>query len=66
MNILTKITKSKTLAFGYALTTLGVLWDNMELIRQLLPADTAGKATAAIGLAVVVLRALTNKPLSEK
>jgi len=66
MNILTKITRSKTLAFGYSLTALGVLWDNVALVRELLPADTAGKATAAIGLAVLVLRALTNKPLAEK
>jgi len=48
------------------LAALGVLWDNVALVRELLPADTAGKATAAIGLAVLVLRALTDKPLAEK
>lgn len=63
---ITKALRSKTLLFGYGLTILGALWDNVALVQQLLPAETAGKATAAIGLVVVLLRAVTSKPLGEK
>lgn len=66
LTLVTKVFRSKTLAFAYLLTALGVLWDNVQLVREFLPPDTAGRGTAALGLIVLLLRALTSKPLSEK
>jgi hypothetical protein len=57
--------KSKTIWFGLALTVLGALqgFDWTTLISN---PSTSGFVVSAIGVAVMILRAVTDKPLSEK
>jgi hypothetical protein len=57
--------KSKTLMFGYALTAAGVLYENFEMVRALIPPGYQGVTYSVLGLSVIALRAATSKPLEK-
>lgn len=59
-----KFLKSKTINFGLLLAIAGVIQANLALLQ--LDPQTYGWATMGIGIIVVVLRFLTDKPVSEK
>lgn len=67
-------TRSKTVWLGLAITLLGYLQANLPLAKQLiapfLPPEKIDLAMALLtmttGLAVIVVRFLTDGPLSEK
>ncbi len=57
--------KSKTINFSIALAVLGVVEINMHLVQDML-GEYYGAAFIGISAIVAALRAVTNKPLSEK
>lgn len=57
--------KSKTVMFGAALTVLGYLQAHTDLVGLVFQSH-AGLAMSVIGVAVIVLRALTDQPLGDK
>lgn len=67
-------TRSKTVYLGLVITLLGYLQANLPLARQLLAPLVAPEKlelwmallTMATGVAVIVVRFLTDGPLSEK
>ena len=66
MNFLAQTLKSKTALFGYTLTVLGAMQTTLPDFQNLISPSAYGIITSGIGFAVVVLRAITNKPLSDK
>lgn len=59
--------KSKTSWFGTALIVLGAINDNTDLLKAILPNNAhVGAVISAIGLAVIILRNLTNQSIAEK
>jgi hypothetical protein len=63
---LIKYLKSKTVAFGAILAIAGLVQDNVNYLQPFLSPDDYGKAVALIGIAVVILRAVTTQSLFEK
>ena len=61
-----KYLKSKSVAFGTLLVAAGLLQDNVNYLQPFLEPDDYGKAVALIGIAVVILRAVTTQSLVEK
>ena len=59
-------TKSKTMWFSIGLIVLGVLEQNMGLLRGLVAPEHFGYVTAGIGIASAVLRVYTTTALSNK
>ncbi len=51
----------RTVILGTLVTALGFVQDNIELLT--IPPEHRGKALMAIGLAVIVLRAVTTGPI---
>lgn len=66
MNKITKYLKSKTVWFGSILVALGAIQTYLPQIQTLISADTYSIATAAIGVVVIVLRAVTSTSLNQK
>lgn len=62
MPTLLQLLKSKTLWVGALTTVVGVI----NYVSPFIPPQYVPIALAASGLATVVLRTVTNKPLSEK
>jgi len=58
--------RSKTQWLGAIVMVLGILQDQGQLLTQLIGPDHMGKVMAAIGLAFMVLRALTTSSLEDK
>lgn len=58
--------KSKTIAFGTLLVAAGLLQDNVNYLQPFLSQDDYGKVVAIIGIAVLILRAVTTQSLVEK
>lgn len=66
MNFISQTLKSKTAIFGYLVTVLGLLQTNLPDFQSAFSPSTYGVITSGIGFAIIVLRALTNQPLSDK
>lgn len=66
MNFIKQTLKSKTAIFGYLITALGLLQANLPDFQAAFAPDTYGLITSGIGFAIIVLRAVTNQPLSDK
>lgn len=66
MNKLIGALRSKMMWFSLALVVLGVVQANVGLFQQLLTPEAHGWFTAAVGLAVAVLRWVTTLPLEDK
>ncbi|MDI9234323.1 hypothetical protein [Limnohabitans lacus] len=66
MNKLIGALRSKMMWFSLALVVLGVLEANIGLFQQFLAPDDFGWFTAAVGMAVAVLRWVTTLPLEDK
>ena len=64
MEYIAQALKSKTVLFGIALAVLSALQGNLQLLNL----DATGQMYAgmAISAAIIVLRAVTSQPLSEK
>lgn len=58
--------KSKTHNFGVLLGIFGGLQTFLPTVREFIPADQYGTIFIAVGVAVIVLRNVTTKPVSEK
>ena len=56
--------KSKTIWFGVAVSILGVVEANLGLFN--LSPQAQGLVAMGIGIGIIVLRAITTMPLSEK
>ena len=66
MNKLIGALRSKMMWFSLALVVLGVVQSHMNLFQRFFSPDDFGWFTAAVGLAVGVLRWVTALPLEEK
>lgn len=66
MKWLKKLLKSKTLVFGFLVTVLGAVQTYLPNVQALFDPVTYGVVTAAIGVLVIVLRAVTTQPLEDK
>ena len=66
MNKLIGALRSKTIYFSLALVVLGVVQSNAGLLSAYLTPEHYGWFTAAVGMAVGVLRWVTTLPLDEK
>lgn len=66
MKFLKHTLKSKTALFGYLITALGIAQTNLPDFQSMFSDQTYGLLTSGIGFAIIVLRAVTNKPLDEK
>lgn len=66
MKFLQQTLKSKTAIFGYLITALGLLQANLPDFQAAFAPDTYGLITSGIGFAIIVLRTVTNQPLSDK
>lgn len=66
MSKLLLIAKSKTMGFATILVILGIVQQTLPQFEGVIPPDVYGVIVSAIGVAVAVLRVLTNQPLSEK
>lgn len=58
--------KSKTINFGVLVTLLGAVQTFLPSVQAVLSPDMYGLMTAAIGTAIIALRMVTDKPVSEK
>lgn len=58
--------RSKMMWFSLALVVLGVLQANVALFQRFFSPDDFGWFTAAVGMAVAMLRWVTALPLDEK
>lgn len=58
--------RSKTIGFAVAMVGLGLAEQLGGVVTALVPDEYKGIAIAAVGLVVAVLRAVTDRPLSEK
>ena len=58
--------KSKTVWLGTALIILTEVATYMPEFQELITPDVYGGIVKAIGLAVIILRVVTTKPLAEK
>lgn len=56
--------RSKTVNFGLLLAIAGVVQVNLPALQ--LDPKVQGWLTMGVGIVVVILRSVTNKPLSEK
>lgn len=66
MKILSKLAKSKTMLFAYALAVLGVVETQYKLVEQFVPEEYRGAVFVVIGAVVAALRVVTTQPLSDK
>lgn len=66
MNKLIGALRSKMMWFSLALVVLGVVESHMNLFQRFFTPDDFGWFTAAVGMAVGVLRWVTALPLEEK
>ena len=58
--------KSKTMYFGSALIVLGGLQSFLPSLEGFIKPELYGQLVSAIGLVVMLLRTVTNQPLSDK
>lgn len=58
--------KSRTINFGAVVAGLGALQLLLPEIKAQLPASVYGWLLVGVGVGIAVLRAMTEKPLSEK
>ncbi len=58
--------RSKTVWLGLAVSVLGVLQINLEVFNTFLTPAQQGLATLGVGVAIVVLRWVTETALDEK
>ena len=58
--------KSKTINYGSLLIVFGLLYENFDAVKGVIPSQYTGIAFAIIGGIVIYLRTKTNQPLSEK
>ena len=56
---------SKTIAFGTVILGMGVIEQNLPLVREQL-GNYYGFIVMGIGIGIIVLRKMTTKPLAEK
>ncbi|MCK5236069.1 MAG: hypothetical protein KAR06_03705 [Deltaproteobacteria bacterium] len=56
---------SKTIDFGTVILGMGVIEQNLPLVREQL-GDYYGFIVMGIGIGIIVLRKMTTKPLAEK
>jgi len=56
---------SKTIDFGTVILSMGVIEQNLPLIREQL-GNYYGFIVMGIGVGIIVLRKMTTKPLAEK
>lgn len=61
-----KYLKSKTVSFGLLLTVLGAVQMYLPSVQQMMTPEAYGMATFAVGVIVVVLRAVTVQSLDQK
>lgn len=66
MNKLIGALRSKMMWFSLALVVLGVVESYISLFQRFFTPDDFGWFTAAVGMAVAVLRWVTALPLEEK
>lgn len=66
MNKLIGALRSKMMWFSLALVVLGVVESYISLFQRFFSPDDFGWFTAAVGMAVAVLRWVTALPLEEK
>lgn len=66
MNKLIGTLRSKTMYFSLALVVLGVVQANLSIFSAYLTPENYGWFTAAVGMAVAVLRWVTSLPLEQK
>ena len=59
-----KYLKSKTVNFGLIVSILGVIQSNIDSLG--LDSKTQGFVLIGIGIAVILLRSVTDKPLKDK
>lgn len=59
-----KYLKSKTVNFGLIVSILGVVQSNIDSLG--LDSKTQGLVLIGIGIAVIILRSVTDKPLKDK
>lgn len=58
--------RSKTMWFSLALMVLGVVFDNLSYVQNLIHPAWYGPIFIGIGVIVAVLRFVTTMPLDEK
>jgi len=58
--------RSRTILFSAALAALGAVQLALPSIQSQIPQEAYGWATVGVAIVVAVLRAITEKPLSEK
>ena len=66
MNKLIGALRSKMMWFSLALVVLGVVQSHMNLFQRFFSPDDFGWFTAAVGMAVGVLRWVTSLPLDQR
>ena len=65
-NLIKKAIKSKTIIFSFLVTIFGVIQTYMPYFIDKLGKETYGIIMIVIGIVIAGLRAVTDKPLSEK
>lgn len=57
---------SKTIWLGAAVTVMGYVQANIELISQFIPPKYVGAANMALGVLIILARTVTTQSLSDK